>query len=383
MKDNRNIVIVNQAANYLTVGFANAFTGKFEKIALISGSIHIQGEELHPDIEIRKINKWAERPPSKKFFSYIIALWKIFWLLKTRYRKYEVLFISLPPMGYLLNLILPHKFSMLIWDVYPDVFKITGMTEKHPVYRIWAYLNKLSFKKAFRIFTIGNKISQLLEQYTDSSKILITLIWSIFQNNERISPKANIFIEEHKLEDKFVVQYSGNIGLTHNTEIMVEMAEKLKANDKILFQIIGRGPRVHYLEKLVKEKKLENCQFLPFQSDEMFPHSLSAANIGVVVLDKVTSKGSVPSKSYNLMNFGIPSLYIASKDSELYDYAVNFRHAECYEENELDKAVDYILTLSEDKNLVDYYSGNALKAADKFKRENADKLVSLYLNSSA
>jgi hypothetical protein len=382
VKNNRRIVIINQASNYLTVGFANALNEKFEKVALISGSIHIQGEELNPEIETSTINKWVERPPSKKFFSYIKALWKIFWLLKTRYRNYEVLFISLPPMGYLLNLVLPHKFSMLIWDVYPDVFKITGMTEKHPLYRIWAYLNKLSFRKAFRIFTIGNKIAQLLEQYTDPSRIHITPIWSIFQNNERISRKENIFIKEHKLEDKFVVQYSGNIGLTHNTEIMVEMAEKLKANTGILFQIIGRGPRVHYLEKLVKEKNLKNCQFLPFQSDEMFPHSLSAADIGVVVLDKITSKGSVPSKSYNLMNLGIPSLYIASEDSELYDYAQKFRHAECFQENELDKAVDYIIALSEDKDLVKYYSGNALKAADKFKRENADAMVSLYLNSS-
>jgi hypothetical protein len=148
----------------------------------------------------------------------------------------------------------------------------------------------------------------------------------------------------------------------------------------ILFQIIGRGPRVQYLEKLVREKNLENCQFLPFQSDDMFPHSLSAADIGVVVLDKVTSKGSVPSKSYNLMNLGIPSLYIASKDSELYDYAQKFKHAECFQENELDKAVEYILALSKDKEMVKYYSGNAIKAAHKFKRENADTFVSLYLN---
>jgi glycosyltransferase involved in cell wall biosynthesis len=382
LESKRRIVIINQASNYLTVGFANAFSEKFDKVALVSGSIHIQGEELNPEVEVVKINKWAERPPSKKFLSYIIAVGKIFWLLVTRFRKYEVLFISLPPMGYLLNLLLPHKFSMLIWDVYPDVFKITGMTEKHPVYRTWAYLNKRSFRKAFRIFTIGNKIAQLLEKYTDPSKIVISPIWSIFQDNEKISREKNIFIREHRLEDKFIVQYSGNIGLTHNAEIMIDLAERLKENNGILFQIIGRGPRKEHLEKMVSEKKLENCMFLPFQSDEMFPHSLSATDIGIVVLNKLTSKGSVPSKSYNLMNLGIPSLYIASRDSELYDYAEKFKHAECYQEDEIDKAVEYIINLSKNKDLMKSYSDNALKAAERFKRENADQLVSLYLSST-
>ena len=115
------------------------------------------------------------------------------------------------------------------------------------------------------------------------------------------------------MQNKFIVQYSGNIGVTHNVETLIEIAELLKDNTDILFQIIGRGPRKSKLENLVKEKNLPNCVFLPFQTDDMFPYSLSAADVGVVILDETTSKGSVPSKSYNLMSYGIPSLYIASR----------------------------------------------------------------------
>jgi hypothetical protein len=79
--------------------------------------------------------------------------------------SYEVFFVSIPPMGYLLNLILPHRFSMVIWDVYPDIFKITGMKETHPLYRIWAALNRKSFKKAFKLFTISEKMADLVEVY--------------------------------------------------------------------------------------------------------------------------------------------------------------------------------------------------------------------------
>ena len=123
----RKLVILNQAANYLTVGLANAFSEEFNEVVLVSGSIHVQGEELNKDVKWQKINLWQESPTKKKILSYIVALIRMWWLLMTKYRNHEVLFVSVPPMGYLLNLILPHKFSMIIWDIYPDVFKITGM----------------------------------------------------------------------------------------------------------------------------------------------------------------------------------------------------------------------------------------------------------------
>ncbi|MGV3697931.1 glycosyltransferase family 4 protein [Flavobacterium sp.] len=376
----RKIVVVNQASNYLTVGFCNAFAEKFENVSLVTGSIHIQGEELNPNVEVTYINKWVERPARKKFASYLIACWKIFWLLVTKYRKHEVFFVSIPPMGYLLNLLVGNRFSMVVWDVYPDVFKITGMKETHIVYRIWAFLNRKSFKKAFRLFTIGDKMAELLEVYVVKSKIIIQTIWSIFQANERVSKDENPFIKEHHLQGKFIIQYSGNIGLTHKVEVVVELAELLKDNQNIVFQIIGRGPRVPALQKMVEERQLPNCTFLPFQSDEMFPFSLSAADLGIVILDELTSKGSVPSKSYNLMSYGIPSVYIAGEDSELNTYAHKYGAAECFAEKDLHRAKDFILDLSTNSQKWNAMSANAIATAKLFRRDNADKFVDYYLD---
>lgn len=375
----RKIVVVNQAVNYLTVGICNAFYERFENVSLITGNIHEQGEELNPAIQVHKINKLIERPARKKAISYVSALWSMFWLLNTKYRKHEVFFVSVPPMAYLLNLLTFQRFSMIVWDVYPDLLKITGMEETHPVYRVWGRLNRISFKKAFRIFTIGKRMAGLLSKYVDENKVNITPIWSIFQSNERTPKEVNPFIKEHGLEGKFIVQYSGNIGLTHKVELMVELAELLNHNDRILFQIIGRGAKLSVIQRLVEEKNLSNCQFLPFQSDEMFPHSLSATDLGVVILDDLTSKGSVPSKSYNLMSYGIPSLYIAAKDSELHDYSLRYGHARCFSSNELQEAAAFIVEMSENQTLRKQFADRTVAAAGDFKRENADKIVSLYL----
>ena len=378
----RKIVIVNQAVNYLTIGICNEFAKKFENTSLITGNIHSQGEELDKNILVKYINKWQEEHGIGKFLIYLKALWKIYFLLRTTYRKHEVFFISVPPMAYLLNMIVPNRFSMIIWDVYPDVFKITGMKEKHIIYRIWAKLNKYSFKKAFRLFTIGERMADLLSVYVAREKIIIQPIWSIFQNNSKKSKKNNPFIGAHNLQDKFIVQYSGNIGLTHKVELMVKLAERMQGHGDILFQIIGRGPRVPLLKKMVTEKKMVNCQFLPFQSDDMFPYSLSAADLGVVILDELTSKGSVPSKSYNLMSFGIPSLYFAALDSELNNYADKYGHAKCFTENELEKAIAFIEEIKNNKKLYKELEEKSLNTAGFFKRDNATKFVEYYIASN-
>jgi glycosyltransferase involved in cell wall biosynthesis len=381
MSSNRKLVILNQAANYLTIGFANAFSERFDEVVLITGSVHVQGEELRPEVIVHKINKWHEKPARKKALAYALALLNMWWLLMTKYRRHEVFFVSVPPMGYLLNLIVSNKFSMVIWDVYPDVFKITGMPEEHWLYKVWAKLNERSFKKAFKLFTISEKMADLVAQYVNKDSIEVQPIWSIFQANEKHAKNKNPFISKHQLEGKFIVQYSGNIGLTHNVETLIEVADLLKEDDSILFQIIGRGPRKTVLERLVKERNLPNCQFLPFQSDEMFPYSLSAADIGVVILDETTSKGSVPSKSYNLMSYGTPSLYIASSDSQLKIYADKYNHGKCFSKSDLKSVANFLVKLKGSKDLQLAMSRNAEIAAKDFKRANADKFVARYLAS--
>lgn len=304
----------------------------------------------------------------------------MWWLLLTKYRKHEVFFVSVPPMGYLLNLILPHRFSMVIWDVYPDALKVLEVSESNIIYRIWSKLNKWSFKKAYRLFTISEPMADLLEKYISREKLFIQPIWSIFQENKKVDRNDNPFIQEHQLQDYFIVQYSGNIGLSHRVEVMVELAEQMQEEPHILFQIIGRGPRNPHLEQLVKEKNLPNCQFLPFQSDEMFLYSLSAADIGVVILDPATSKGSVPSKSYNLMSLGIPSLYIASSDSQLNIYAQKYKNAACFSEKEIGKCKDFILELKNNEVSYNLFSNNAKKASLDFRRDNADIFVKKYIS---
>jgi len=158
-----------------------------------------------------------------------------------------------------------------------------------------------------------------------------------------------------------------------------DIAERLKEDNEILFQVIGRGPRQLLIERLIAERDLDNVQMLPFQSDEMFPYSLSAADLGVVILHESVSRGSVPSKAYNLMSFGIPALYIASKDSELARYCERYGHARCFSAERLDDAASFVRQLASDTGLYQDMQQRAEAAATNFRRGNADRFVDAYL----
>ena len=376
------IAIVNQASNYLTIGIANAFAREFDSVALVTGSVHVQGEELRSDVKLSRINRWYERPRTRKLGSYVLALLRIWLLLLTRYRKYDVLFVSIPPMSYLLNLILPNRSSVLVWDLYPDVFTITGMRETHWAYRLFGSLNRASFRKAYRLFTISETLADALSRYVERTRIKVLPIWSIFDRDERIRASENPFVAKHSLTGKFVVQYSGNIGITHNVETLVDVAACLKDEQHIVFQIIGRGPRRPVVEQLVLDKKLRNLQMLPFQSDEDFPSSLSAADLGVVILHERVSRGSVPSKAYNLMSFGIPSLYIAHESSELARYVEKYDHGVCFPPSSTAKIAKWILDLSQNRTLLFELQQNAKRAAADFRPDNARRYVDAYLSSA-
>lgn len=376
----RRLVIVNQAANYLTVGLANAFVAQAIDVTLMTGSVHEQGEALDPRVRRVALVRWRQRPAWRKGLAYVISLVQAWTSLITSYRGHEVLFVSIPPMAYLLSLVLPNRCSVLVWDVYPDIFKVTGMSAQHVFYRLSAVLTRRAFARMRRILTITEPMRELLNNYTTPEKVTVTSIWSIFDGSERICPADNAFLQEASYRrERFIVQYSGNIGVTHNVEALLDVAALLQSDSRFLVQIIGRGPREQVIRSAVEARELDNVEMLPFQSDERFIHSLSAADVGVVVLNPRVSRGSVPSKAYNLMAFGIPALYIAASDSELSRYATELGTGRCFDADEPIRMAEYIRELADHPQHYAAIRQRAREASMWFSRSNAERFVRAYL----
>ncbi|MBC7381820.1 MAG: glycosyltransferase family 4 protein [Bacteroidia bacterium] len=376
----KKIVFINQATGYLTIDIINAFANDFDKVALISGSIRVQDIELNKNVTFSTIIKYDRGNPARKLTSWLIGTLQIYFLLLTKYRSYDIFYITIPPSAYLLSAFLKNKFSILIFDVYPDVLKIYNINEGNWLYKFWGRQNKKIFAKAHRVYTIGEGMAKLVDAYMSRNKMVIIPNWSGLTKLHSVSKENNPWIKRNILENKFIVQYSGNIGYTHNVEELVEIAKELKNEKDLIFLIIGRGEKVKLIQELITTYQLNNCLLMPFQADNELNYSLAAADLGVVLLDDKTSHVSIPSKIYNLQAVGVPLLGIASMDSELNKHIEQFHNGKCFPKNDKQGIIDFILNMKNHPDKQKLLSENSKIAAQFFTNANAGKYLQSYVS---
>jgi len=113
----------------------------------------------------------------------------------------------------------------------------------------------------------------------------------------------NPFARQHGLVEPFVVLYSGNLGLSHCLEPVIEAAERLQDQD-IVFLFIGDGGKRSKIE--ARARGLRNVRFLPYQPREVLPFSLTCSDVSLVALERGIEGLSMPSKLYAIMASGRP-----------------------------------------------------------------------------
>jgi glycosyltransferase involved in cell wall biosynthesis len=127
----------------------------------------------------------------------------------------------------------------------------------------------------------------------------------------------NLFRAEHDLTDRFVVMYSGNMGLAHPFDAVLDAADRLESErPEVLFLFVGEGPRKDALRAQVQRRGLPNVRFLPFQPRERLAESLSAADLHLVTMRPELEGLVVPSKLYGALAAGRPACFLGPPGSE-------------------------------------------------------------------
>jgi glycosyltransferase involved in cell wall biosynthesis len=376
----KKIVFINQSTGYLTIDIINSFAIHYDEVHLLYGNIREQDVPLHANVKKTQIIKKSRRSHITRFIAWFAASVQVFFILLFRFRKYEIFYVSLPPFAYLSSLVLKNKFSLLMFDVYPDVLKMLNIKETHIVYKTWARWNKRLFAKAHRVYTIGNGLARLMAQYAPAEKIHVVPLWTGLTNVQPVAQANNPFVQQHNLQGKFIVQYSGNIGGTHNIESMIEVAKALKDEKEILFLIIGRGYKVPLVQKLIDENQLTNCMLLPFQPDSVIRYSLAAADISFVLIEDKIANVSLPSKVYNIMAVGSAVLGVSPEGSEISRVIEKYAIGANFNATQIQQMANYITQVKNNPALREQYRQNAIAASKNYTAANADKYYELYNN---
>lgn len=371
----KEIVFINQSTGYLMVDIINAHDDFFGKKILMTGSLATENGE-RVKFSIKKIKKYDRSSTLKRLFTWILAFFQILWKVKTYHRKSYLFIVSNPPFAPFLPLFCKNSFSLLIYDIYPDLLVDYEIFSKNSVIvKFWEKLNSRVYKKADKVFTISEGMENRISEYLPEERIKVVSLWANEEYLKPIAKKKNKFVKENGLEDKFVVLYSGNLGKTHDLETLIYAAERIKRDD-ILFLIIGGGDKKSKLQEMIREKELGNVIMKPWQPIEMLPYTLNSADLGVVTLGRGASDLSLPSKTFNYISVGAPLLCIAESSSELAKLVDKYDMGGAFRSTEIDEIVDYILSLADDKKQYNNIRNNVIKASNDFSKDNAKKFVS-------
>lgn len=294
-------------------------------------------------------------------FCEIVQLHYLLW------NDYDVAFIDSTPPIQGLKLPVVHlfrrkkRFVYNAQDLFPDSLVGTGLVEKgNLLWKIGRVVEKITYKYSDKIIVISDDFRKnLLAKSVPAEKIEVVYNWVDEQSVISVPREHNKLFDKYGLDKtKFYITYSGNIGLTQNMDMLLDVMEELKhEHPEIRLVLIGEGAYKAQVEKIVAEKHLSNVTLLPYQPYEDLSHVFSLGNAGLVISKPGVGANSVPSKTWSIMSASRPVL--ANFDENELKTIINNNHCGIFTKAG-DKAAfkESVIRLYQDPLLCEEYGNN-------------------------
>lgn len=191
-------------------------------------------------------------------------------------------------------------------DLFPQYAIDAGILSNPGLIRFFRAMERYVYHRAemITVHSEGNR-DFLLRRGVPAEKIEVISNWA---DTDRITPgpRQNGFRSAHELGDRFVVSYAGTMGWAQDLDTLIECAAALRTQPRILFVLVGDGPRRCDLQARASALGLANVRFLPLQPPERYVELLAASDVSLISLNGRLSTPVVPGKLFDIMAAGRP-----------------------------------------------------------------------------
>lgn len=209
------------------------------------------------------------------------------------------------------------RSALIMHDLFPDVMVMAGLLKPRSVVAgVMRAANSLMFRALNAVVTIGRDAERPLLGYSGMTRNKIRFIpnWATLVPAARPVASDNPF--RKGLAARFIVGLSGNLGFTHDPEIVFEAARLLKDEADIGFLLSGWGIGFERLKQLQADANLPNVAFVARVEDAELEAFLTAADLWIIPYRKDVAGVSVPSRFYNLLAVGRPVVLVSEPEAE-------------------------------------------------------------------
>ncbi|PGS49868.1 glycosyltransferase family 4 protein [Bacillus sp. AFS041924] len=300
-------------------------------------------------IRIEPLVKKHSNSIFKRLFLYLEVMFR-FILEIFRYKKeVDYIFVTSPPIfvgfaGLVAKWKLKAPLILDIRDLWPESIIGAGVFSNPLILSMAFKLEDLLYRKATKIFVN----SKSFINYMNGKNVPTEKIY--FMPNSLTEDELSIDVNNPNINDKKTVIYTGNLGLAQDIQKLIKVAENLKNESNIQFTIVGYGYHLNELEKLIKEKKLNNINLQTARSRNDTLSLVAKADIAYVSLvDKDVFKTVLPGKIIDYMCVKKPII------GDVAGYASDIIHqSNCgivSTENSVESLANNILKLASDEEL--------------------------------
>ncbi len=329
--------------------------------------------ERHKNVDIRRCwgTTWNRLVLPLRLCNLLTLCCSIFLNVFFRVRRQDRLFVVTNPPFLPFFVALACRFRgakcfLLIHDVYPEAIVAAGMMKPDGLaFRVLDCCTRWLYRSVAQIIVLGRDMRDLVIKKLDSArdKTVIITNWAYRDIMHPLPRSENRTLRRTGLSEKFVVQYSGNMGRTHNLEMILECATRLRHREDIHFVMVGSGAKKAWLENSVRERKLTNLSVNARCPKDELLDSLNACDVSLITFVSGMAGVSVPSRMYNVLAVGKPIIAAADGESELAQVVEEEQIGWVVSPDDVDALVDAVLEASADPHRLTEMGRRACEAA--------------------
>lgn len=232
-----------------------------------------------------------------------------------RLKPFDLLYVYHPPLTICVPALLTARLFRVpmlydVQDMWPEAGLAAGAIREGVLYSIMARVARFIYDRASHITVIAPEFKELIaEGGIARDKISVIPNWT---DEESFSPMPSMGMRSRYglPEEAFIVMYAGNFGSSHGVSTIVEAAQMLRNDSRILFVFSGGGAEYERTFKTCESLDLPNVRFLGYiQERAELPSLYACADVMLIHVRKSPSGAvSLPSRVLAYMACARPIL---------------------------------------------------------------------------
>jgi glycosyltransferase involved in cell wall biosynthesis len=206
---------------------------------------------------------------------------------------------------------------LIIRDIFPEWAVDMGLMGRGLPYRFFDAVARYQYSVAdvIGVQTPGNAPYFAAWASRPGRKLEVLQNW--------LGPPAalpcSIAIAQTPLAGRRVFVYAGNMGVAQGMGILLDLAERLRADTAIGFLFVGRGSDAQRLRDDARRRNLTNVVFHDEIHPDEIPGLYRQCHVGLVSLDQRHKTHNIPGKFLTYMQSGLPALTSVNPGNDLVD----------------------------------------------------------------